>query len=360
MLLLFNMERPIQESLSKTPRPHGGLFCNLADLHAHIGTSIPPAVYWHIAQSEGYKLTKRDYHEFVDFVVLNPNHKSTLKQYLDSVYHPILDKLSSGSLALEKGVYETMSGAYRSNNITLLELRGNPMKHNRDGEVDLDHVIMAMLRGMERSLLEYPKLHAGIIFCLDRQFSVEKNAIIVEKAIKYHSRGVVGIDFSNYDKGTFHFKDYEQILNKARRAGLKITSHSGETDPDNDMWDCVKYAKPNRIGHGIKAAYDKKLMAVLREKDIVLEVCPLSNLMTQAVKDNDEMRDILQTLFENKVKITINTDWPEMIKDAHLMKQYEYLETNKILTLAQIKQTIKWSFQYSFINLRNKYGNLYL
>lgn len=354
------MERPTQVSPSKTPRPIGGLFRNIADLHAHIGTSIPPSVYWHIAQSEGYKLPKRDYHEFVDFVVLNPKHKSTLKEYLDSVYHPILDKLSSGSIALEKGVYETMSGAYRSNNITLLELRGNPMKHNRDGEVDLDHAIMAMLRGMERALLEYPKLHAGIIFCLDRQFSVEKNSIIVEKAIKYHSRGVVGIDFSNYDIGTFHFKDYEGLINKARKNGLKITSHSGETDDTNDMWDCVTYAKPHRIGHGIKAAYDKKLMKVLSEKNIVLEVCPLSNLMTKAVKDNEEMKFILQTLFENKVKVTINTDWPEMIRDAHLIKQYEYLEVNNILSRSQIEQTIKWSFESTFINLKSKYGNLYL
>lgn len=354
------MERPTQASPSTTTRHLSGFFSNIADLHAHIGTSIPPSVYWHIAQSEGYKLPKRDYHEFVDFVVLNPNHKSTLKEYLDSVYHPILDKLSSGSIALEKGVYETMSGAYRSNNVTLLELRGNPMKHNKDGEVDLDHAIMAMLRGMERALLEYPKLHAGIIFCLDRQFSVKKNSIIVEKAIKYQSRGVVGIDFSNYDTGVFHFKDYAHLINKARKHGLKVTSHSGETDDTNDMWECVKYAKPDRIGHGIKAAYDKKLMKVLSEKNIVLEVCPLSNLMTKAVKDNDELRFILQTLFENNVKVTINTDWPEMIKDAHLVKQYEYLEKNNILTRSQIKQTIKWSFESSFINLNNKNGNLYL
>jgi adenosine deaminase len=359
-MLSLNMERPTQESSQKLPRRLSGLFRNIADLHAHIGTSIPPSVYWHIAQSEGYKLPKRDYHEFVNFVVLDPHHKSTLKEYLDSVYHPILDKLSSGSIALEKGVYETMSGAYRSNNITLLELRGNPMKHNREGEVDLDHVIMAMLRGMERALLEYPKLHAGIIFCLDRQFSIKKNTIIVEKAIKYHSRGVVGVDFSNYDKGTFFFKDYEALLNRARDAGLKITSHSGETDSDNDMWDCIKYARPNRIGHGIKAAYDKTLMKELSKQNIVLEVCPLSNIMTRAVKDDAEMRFILQTLFENGVKVTINTDWPEMIKDAHLVKQYEYLETNKILSREQIEQTIKWSFESTFINLKNKHGNLYL
>jgi len=332
----------------------------LADLHAHIGTSISPSVYWHIAQSEGYKLSKRDYHEFVDFIVLSPSRKSTLKEYLDSVYHPILDKLSSGSVALEKGVYETMSGAYRSNNITLLELRGNPMKHNRDGEVDLDHAIMAMLRGMERALLEYPKLRAGIIFCLDRQFSIEKNSIIIDKAIKYHGRGVVGLDFSNYNNGTFHFKNYASLLKKARDAGLKITAHSGETDNTNDMWDCITHAKPNRIGHGIKAAYDVKLMETLRKKDIILEICPLSNLMTKAVKDNNKLRFILQTFFQNGVKITINTDWPEMIQDAHLLKQYNYLEKNKILTKKQIEQTIKWSFQYTFINLKRKYGNLYL
>jgi len=359
-VLLLNMERPKQAVLSKTPRRQSGFFCNLADLHAHIAPSIPPSVYWHIAQSEGYKLSKRDYHEFVNFIVLSPKRKSTLKEYLDNVYHPILDKLSSGSIALEKGVYETMSGAYRSNNIRLLELRGNPMKHNRDGEVDLDHAIMAMLRGMERALLEYPKLRAGLIFCLDRQFSVEKNSIIVEKAIKYHSRGVIGIDFSNYNVGNFYFKDYVGILNKARRAGLKITAHSGETVDTNDLWDCVTYARPNRIGHGIKAAYDVKLMNILHKKDIVLEVCPLSNLMTKAVRDNEELRFILQTFFKNGVKFTINTDWPEMIENAHLIKQFEYLEKNNILTTAQLKQTIKWSLQYTFINLKNKNGNLYL
>ncbi len=347
-------------TVSSRTRPHGGLFCKLADLHAHIAPSIPPSVYWHIAQSEGYKLVIRDYHEFVDFLVLSPEKKMTLKEYLDKVYHPVLDKLSSGSIALEKSTYETMSGAYRSNNITLLELRGNPMKHNRDGVVDLDHAIMAMLRGMERALLEYPKLRAGVIFCLDRQFPIEKNEIIVEKAIKYRSRGVVGIDFSNYDTGRFKFRDYVPLIKKARNAGLKITAHSGETVDTNDMGDCLAYARPDRIGHGIKAAYDKQLMKELRKRDVVLEVCPFSNLMTKAVKNDEELKFILQTFFAQGVKFTINTDWPEMIEGAHLRNQYEYLQEKGILTEEQIRKTIAWSFEYSFINLKNRYGNLYL
>lgn len=338
----------------------------LAELHAHFTTAISPATYWHIANSEGYKLPKRDYREFVEYLLLSPERKMSLREYLDEIYHPILDKLSSGSPSLEKGVYECMGGAYRSNNITLLELRGNPMKHNHEGEVDLDHVIMAMLRGMERALLEYPKLKAGFIFCLDRQFTYEKNEIIIEKAIKYHRRGIVGIDFGNYifrdhNPHNFHIKNYVKLVDKARSAGLKVTIHAGEAhDATNDMWDCINYINPDRIGHGIKAAYDKDIMKELAKREIVLEVCPLSNLMTEAVKDHDEMKFILQTLYSNGVKFCINTDWPEMIKNAHLTKVYEYILEHKMLTEEQVDQTIKWAFEASFINLPNPDENLYL
>jgi len=336
------------------------LLNNLPELHAHIGSSIAPHVYWHIANSEGYKLPKRDYHEFVDHVVLSPDRKMTLKEYLDTIYHPILDKLSTGAIALEKGVYETFSGAYRANHITLYELRGNPMKHNREGEVDLDHAIMAMLRGMERALLEYPKMRAGLIFCLDRQFSFEHNQIIVEKAIKYRHRGVVGIDFSNYNKSGFHFKDYVGLVQKARDNGLKITAHSGETNDTNDMWECIDTINPDRIGHGVKAAYDKKLMKELATRKITLEVCPLSNLMTTAIKDDAEMSHILQTLFAEGVQFSINTDWPETIKDGHLKQQYKYILDRKMLTEEQIKQTIHWGFDATFIPMKENSTNLYL
>lgn len=336
------------------------LLNRLPELHAHIGSSISPHVYWHIAASEGYKLPKRDYHDFANYIVLSPERKMPLKKYLDTIYHPILDKLSSGASALEIGVYESFSGAYRSNNIALYELRGNPMKHNRGGELDLDHAILAMIRGMERALLEYPKLQAGLIFCLDRQFSIGQNKIIVEKAIKYKRRGVIGIDFSNYSQSGFHFKDYVSIVEKARANGLKITAHSGENNNSNDMWECIETIKPDRIGHGIKAAKDKKLMKELSKRKITLEVCPLSNLMTRAVENNRELKSILQTFFSNEVQFTINTDWPETIKNGHLKQQFFYLLENNILTQTQIKQVIKWGFEATFIPHRDNNINLYI
>lgn len=334
---------------SFTTKPDSFPAYPLAELHAHLGSSINPAIYWQIAHAQGFKLPKKDYREFINHIVLSPDKKTTLKKYLDDIYHPLLDKLSSGTYAVEKAIYEILSGAYRSNNITLLEIRTNPMKHNHEGQEDLDHIIMAMLRGMERALLEYDKLSAGLMFCLAREFNYEKNQIIVAKAIKYRRRGVVGIDFAGPPDKNFHFKDYKKLIHRAKKAGLKITTHSGEVKDANDVWEAIEHINPSRIGHGILSAYDKKLMKELAKRNIVLEVCPLSNIVTQAVKNVEELKFILRTFVENKVKFCINSDWPETIKSAHLWQQFEFLRKNNILTDDELKTCNRIAFKSSFV-----------
>ena len=59
-------------------------------------------------------------------------------------------------------MHGAIGGAYRKQNITTLELRFNPMKRNRGGERDLDHIIMAAVRGLDRAGLEYPQVRAGL------------------------------------------------------------------------------------------------------------------------------------------------------------------------------------------------------
>ncbi len=321
----------------------------LAELHAHLGTSIHPAIYWEIAHDHGFKLQQRDYHEFKNFVRLSPQNTMPLNEYFEKIYHPVLDRLSSGTHAVERATYEIMSGAYRSNTMHLIELRNNPMKHNMGGEVDLDHVIMAMIRGMERSLLEYSKLSAGIIFILAREFPYALNEIIVEKAIKYRRRGVIGIDVAGPATKGFHFKDYQKLITRAKKAGLKITTHSGELKEVNDMWEALEFIEPQRIGHGIQAAYDPALMKELVKRQIVLEVCPLSNIVTQAVENTEELKFIIRTFIENKVRFCINTDWPEMIERAHLKRQFQFLLKEKIMTEEELKQCNRIAFESTFI-----------
>lgn len=320
----------------------------LAELHAHLGTSIKPSVYWQIAHAQGFKLPKREYQEFIDYVMLSPKKRMDLNEYFKEIYHPLLDKLSSGTYAVEKATYEIMTGAYR-NNIKLIELRSNPMKHNAEGDIDLDHVIMASLRGMERALLEHTDLSAGLIFCMAREFDFGMNHIIVEKAIKYKGRGVVGIDIAGPGNPEFRIDEYKGIIQKAKSEGLKVTIHTGEAADADDMWEVVEKLKPDRIGHGISAAKDKALMQEIIKQNIVLEICPLSNIVTNAVKDLNEMKTILRTLIDNGVKFTINTDWPEVIEGAHLWRQYQLLLNEKILSKEELETCNKTAFEATFI-----------
>lgn len=323
-------------------------FFPLADLHVHTRPSIAPNIYWRLAHEQGIKLPKKDYQEFENYLRLSEKHKMPLNEYFEKIYHSLLYKLSSGTIIQEKVFYEIFSGAYR-NNISLLELRTDIMKVNHNGEQDLDHIIMASLRGMERALLEYENMSAGIIFSLAREFSYEKNEIMVEKAIKYHKRGVIGIDFAGPSNKNFSFKDYKSLAQKAYANGLKITAHAGEIKEANDVWEALEFINPLRIGHGIRAAYDKNLMKELAKRKTVLEICPMSNIVTNAVNNLEEMKFILRTFIENKVLFTINTDWPEMIEDGHLWRVYKMLRDEKIMTSEELYRVSQIGFASSFI-----------
>ena len=93
-------------------------------------------------------------------------------------------------------MHGAIGGAYRSQRITTLELRFNPMKRNRGGERDLDHIILAAIRGLDLASLEPPQVRAGLILMMDRTFDRRLNEIIVEKAIRWAGRGVVGVDIA--------------------------------------------------------------------------------------------------------------------------------------------------------------------
>ena len=321
----------------------------LAELHAHLGTSISPTILWQIAHESGFKLPKSEFGEFKDYIMLSPERRMELNTYFRTIYHPLLDKLSSGSHAVEQATYHTMTGAYHKQHITLMELRNNPMKHNKNGEFDLDHVIMAMLRGMERALLECQGLSAGLIICLAREFPLAQNEVILEKAIKYRRRGVVAIDVAGPATPSFSFKEHAPLFRKARRAGLHITVHTGETKDACDIWEALEFAKPERIGHGIRAAYDVPLMKELAKRGTVLEICPMSNIATKAVENQEELRFIFRTLIEHKVQFCINTDWPEMIEGCRLGKQFAMLLREGLLSEAELKACNRTAFAASFV-----------
>ena len=244
-------------------------------------------------------------------------------------------------------MYSVVSGAYRKANITTLELRYNPMKRNRGGEQDLDHIIMASIRGLDKAHLEYP-VKAGLIFCLDRQFSYALNEIIAEKAIAYRHRGVVGIDIAGGKSADFRFSDYAGLFKKAKRAGLGITVHAGEDEGPSSVDEVLRHLDPDRIGHGIHAAEDPALCKRLAERGVLLEICPTSNLDTAVVKDADEMRSFIATFRKHKVRFSLNTDGPEMLRTT-LRDELRAAVRSAFVTKDELKQCGQWALEASFV-----------
>src|SRR5258708_4390951 len=146
---------------------------------------------WEIAHDQGIRLPTKDYWEFEDMITIHE-----AKEYEDYLkMYDWTEKIQSSPEALFTGMQNIISGAFRKNNITKLEMRFNPILRNRQGERDLDHLIVFALQGIERAMLKYP-VQAGIILMMDRRFTREQNEAIVKKAIKYHNRGIVGIDLA--------------------------------------------------------------------------------------------------------------------------------------------------------------------
>jgi adenosine deaminase len=300
----------------------------LAELHTHLGGAVASDILWSLAHEQGIALPVKDYWEFDRLVTVSDPQGVENLDALNEIYR-WTELIQSSPLAVERSVHAAIGGAYRSQGITTLELRFNPMKRNRGGERDLDHIIMAATRGLDRASLEYPQVRAGLILMMDRTFSERQNSVIVEKSIRYRDRGIVGIDIAGPrpSEDPYPYRELAPLIEEARDAGLGVTIHVGEEGGERgiaEIAEVVDSLRPERIGHGILAAGEPELMAALAAAGIVLEICPTSNLLTKALPDEGAIRQTFRAFVDHGVAFTIATDGPEMMR-THLRDELELL-----------------------------------
>ena len=302
---------------------------------------------WSLAHEQGIALPTRDYWEFDRMVRVSDPRGVPDLDALDRIYH-LTELIQSSPLAVERSVHEAIGGAYRSQGITTLELRFNPMKRNRGGERDLDHIIMASIRGLDRALLEYP-VKCGLIFCLDRTFNYALNEIILEKAIAYRRRGVVGVDIAGGHNADFRYRDYAPLFKKARKAGLGLTIHAGEDEGPESVDEVIRYLEPDRIGHGVHAAEDAAVCKRLAERGILLEICPSSNLDTKVVRDAEQLGEFIAAFKKHKVRFSFNTDGPEMLETT-LREELRLAVRSGWVTKEELVVCGGWAREASFVH----------
>ncbi len=331
-------------------KDNGLTYLSNSDLHSHMGACVSPKTLWEIAMGEGLSLPSniKNYWDFIKCIksTKNEKHESYLNRF------QLTQFIQSSPYAMEKSVYHAVSYAYTKCNITTLELRFNPFLRNRGRgtNYDIDSIIMSAIIGLNRATLAYP-IRAGLIIETDRTFTEDMAIIAAEKAVKYKNMGIIGFDCSGHSPKNFKVNTFVEAFNIARKSGLGLTFHTGEVTDADEMMEIMKIIQPHRIGHGIKCVNDKKLMALLKDRGTVLEICPTSNLRLGIIKDIDELHKILDTLVHNKVKFCINSDGPVFL-NVSVNDELVMLYQNKIFNGEEIEQLVRESHDYTFIKDR--------
>ncbi len=176
-----------------------------------------------------------------------------------------------------------------------------------------------------------------------RQFGVEPAMEVASLAAARLDRGVVafGIGGSEERGPARWFKD---VFGFARKSGLHLTAHAGESMGPESIWDALELGA-ERVGHGIAAARDPALMCHLRERNIPLEICITSNLVTGVVK-RIEHHPVRQ-LFDAGVPIVLNSDDPAMFR-CSLTGEYRLAAERFGFTDAELRRIAEDGFRYAF------------
>jgi adenosine deaminase len=138
-------------------------------------------------------------------------------------------------------------------------------------------------------------------------------------AVRYADRGVVGFGLSN-DERRGLARDFDRAFAIAREGGLLAAPHGGELAGPASVRDCLDDLHAERVGHGVRAAEDPRLLRRLAEKGVTCEVCPASNV---ALGVYDKPEDVpLRKLYEAGVPMALGADDP-LLFGSRLAAQYE-------------------------------------
>lgn len=182
------------------------------------------------------------------------------------------------------------------------------------------------------------------IFDAVRQFGVEPAQKVVRLAARFQNHGVVAFGIGG-DEVKAPAELFRKVFQEARDAGLHCVAHAGEAAGPESVRAAVEVLGAERIGHGLKAAWDPALVELLAERRVPLEICLSSNLAT-GVLDRLENHPLPQWLAAG-VPVTLNTDDPAMFH-TNLNREYALAARTFKLSHEQLNQIAGQSFRASF------------
>lgn len=237
----------------------------------------------------------------------------------------------------------------KRNNIIYTEIFFAPSKFIMNGfSFDI------MMRNLDQSAKKIRKKDGiDIKFLIDvsRSFGPENAMNNLNLVLKHRKPSIIGIGLGGAEsKGPA--EDYKEVFKMAKNAGLKVVAHAGEDVGPESIWSSIKDLQVSRIGHGISAIQDEKLMDYLKETQLPLEICPMSNIFTKKYVTSYKDHPI-RKFYDRGMFVTVNTDDPTIF-GIELIDEYLNLLENDIFSLTEIFDLIKKNLYATFLTIPEK------
>lgn len=317
--------------------------CKKAELHLHLDGSLRPESVIDIAKLENIEIPTYDTDELVEYLRVDRENKD-LVEYLKKFDIPC--KVMQSKYSLERTAYELAEDLAREGYI-YAEVRFAPHLHIKEG-LKLEEVVEAVLEGLGRAMERYD-ISCNLLLCILRHRPTESGRDVLELAKKYSGRGVVGIDLAG-DERSYPASLFEETFREAREAGIPFTIHAGEALGSESVWEAIRLGA-SRIGHGIRAYEDRELLEYLRDNEIYLECCPISNYQTKALEDFKNYP--LKSYLDYGLKVCLNTD-NKTVSNTNYNKEIEFLEGYTPLTEEDICRMSENAIRGAFISNEEK------
>lgn len=308
------------------------------ELHLHLDGSVKPETLLELAQKEAIELPTTDLAQLREYVSVAQDCKS-LQNYLEKFDFPqiVMQRCDN----LERIAYE-LCEIVSQENVRYFEVRFAPQFHTEKG-LSLDEIVQAVLTGLKRGEKDY-NLKTGLILCSMRHQDAINNMEVVELAGRFKGRGVVAIDLAG-SEAQYPVENHAQIFKRAKELGLHITIHAGEAAGAGSVAKALELGA-ERIGHGVRINEDLELLEWVKEHQILLEVCPISNLQTKVVQSI--MDHPVKIYFDQGIKVSINTD-NRTVSNTSLVKEYEKLINELGFSVDEIKQMNLYAAEEAFL-----------
>jgi adenosine deaminase len=275
------------------------------ELHLHLEGAIPLDCLWEIVKKYGQasevggisELESRfQYKDFPQFIETWIWKNGFLREYDDFTF-------------LAGRIAEDLAGQ-RIRYVEAFYTPGDFAEHG----LQTQRITEALRKGLDEHAQQ---VTVKLIADLNRDFGPEIGGRWLEEIGEVKELGVIGIGIGGSEQ-RFPPQPYRDVYERARELGFRTTAHAGEAAGPESIWGALKELRVERIGHGTRAIEDEKLVQHLKERQIPLEVCPISNVRTGVVPDL--ARHPIRDYYEKGLLVTINSDDPKMF-DTSLEKE---------------------------------------